>query len=144
MAGWLGARGRGGLWESTLHDVIIAIDESPSTFLPSGTDLDGDGEVGIERISSGRGLNRSSTDPEDTVLRAEVQAAWALIRQLDPKTTRVGIVTFASEANVLAPLGAPESALAWLVGYQIEAAPGGPRQASDRSLARGSATLLPR
>jgi tetratricopeptide (TPR) repeat protein len=129
LSGWVEALGRGGLWESTLHDVIIAIDESPSTFLPSGTDLDGDGEVGVERISGrisrGRGLNRSSTDPEDTVLRAEVQAAWALIRQLDPKTTRVGIVTFASEANVLAPLGTPESALAWLAGYQIEAVPDG-------------------
>ena len=46
LSGWVVARGQGGLWESALQDVIIAIDESPSTFLPTGADLDGDGEIG--------------------------------------------------------------------------------------------------
>ena len=49
LSGWVVARGQGGMWESVLQDVIIAIDESPSTFLPTGTDLDGDGEIGQKR-----------------------------------------------------------------------------------------------
>jgi len=121
LSGWVVARGQGGLWESALQDVIIAIDESPSTFLPTGTDLDGDGEVGRPRTVSLLGPLQASTDPDDAIIRAELLAARALIRQLDPQTTRVGILTFADESKVLAPLGSPDAALARLDDYEIHA-----------------------
>lgn len=117
------ARGQGGQWESTLQDVIIAIDESPSTFLPTGSDLDGDGEIGRRRTVSVIGPYLASTDPDDSVIHAELLAARALIRQLDPKTTRVGILAFADEHTLIAPLGPPDAALAWLDEYQVHAYP---------------------
>jgi hypothetical protein len=61
----------------------------------------------------------ASTDPDDAVLRAELLAARALIRQLDPLTTRVGILTFAEDSSLLAPLGHPAAALAWLDEYEM-------------------------
>jgi tetratricopeptide (TPR) repeat protein len=124
LAGWVVARGQGGLWESALQDVIIAIDESPSTFMPTGTDLDGDGEVGKPLGASLLLPIQASTDPEDAVIHAELLAARALIRQLDPLTTRVGILTFSDESAVLAPLGTPDEALAWLDEYEVRAQPG--------------------
>lgn len=124
LAGWVVARGQGGMWESALQDVIIAIDESPSTFMPTGTDLDGDGEVGRPLGASLLLPIQASTDPEDAVIHAELLAARALIRQLDPQTTRVGILTFSDEAAVLAPLGTPDAALAWLDEYEVRALPG--------------------
>jgi tetratricopeptide (TPR) repeat protein len=123
LAGWVVAQGQGGLWESALQDVIIAIDESPSTFLPSGTDLDGDGKTGAQVGASLLPI-QASTDPDDAVIHAELLAARALIRQLDPRTTRVGIVTFSDESAVLAPLGTPDAALAWLDEYEVRASPG--------------------
>jgi hypothetical protein len=123
LSGWVVARGQGGSWESPLQDVIIAIDESPSTFVPSGGDLDGDGEVGRRQTVNLLGQHHASTDPEDAVIRAELLAARALIRQLDPQTTRVGILTFSEESRVLAPLGSPDAALAWLDEYQVRSIP---------------------
>ena len=114
LSGWVVARGQGGFWESALQDVIIAIDESSSTYLPTGTDLDGDGEIGTTPPVNLLGPRYASTDPDDAVIRAELLAARALVRQLDPKTTRVGILTFAEDTAVLAPLGSPDAALAWL------------------------------
>jgi hypothetical protein len=123
LSGWVVARGQGGLWETVLQDVIIAIDESPSTHLPTGTDLDGDGEIGRRSRMDPLGLLESSTDPDDAVIRAELQAARALIHQLDPQTTRVGVLTFAEKANVLAPLGTPDAALAVLDEYRVRSYP---------------------
>jgi hypothetical protein len=125
LSGWVVARGQGGLWESALQDVIIAIDESPSTFLPTGSDLDGDGEVGRPRTMSLLGPRHASTDADDSVIRAELLAARALIRQLDPLTTRVGIITFAEDATLLAPVGTPDAALAWLDEYEVRTYPSG-------------------
>jgi hypothetical protein len=70
--------------------VIIAIDESPSTFLPTGIDLDGDGEVGRQRSVSLLGPIQASSDPDDSVLHAELLAARALIRQLDRRRRASG------------------------------------------------------
>jgi len=123
LSGWVVARGQGGQWESAQQDVIIAIDESPSAFVPTGTDLDGDGEIGMPRKLDLLGVLHASTDPDDAVICAELLAARALIRQLDPKTTRVGILTFADKTKVLAPLGSPDAALGWLDDYEIQAYP---------------------
>jgi len=85
-------------------DVMLVIDVSESTKNASGTDLDGDGVVGIdprfELVPQGTYPPEVvSTDPQDTVLHAEVQAARALLRSLDPRRVRVGVISFAGEVD---------------------------------------------
>ena len=86
-------------------DIIIAIDLSGSTEEASGTDVDGDGEVGFnpqnELVPDGMYPNDlMSTDPGDSVLAAEIAAARALLSNLEPGRVRVGIVSFAGEVNL--------------------------------------------
>jgi len=103
VRGWAGTGRRGG------HDVLLVIDRSFSAWAPSGADIDGDGEVG--RMRPRARTDRLdlhpywTTDPGDTVFQAEVLAAEKLAERLDPKTTRMGLVTFAGSATVRAPLG---------------------------------------
>jgi len=85
-------------------DVMIVLDVSGSTENPSGADVDGDGEIGVdpalELLPPGafpEGMR--STDPDDTILQAEAQAARALVKGLDPRRVRVGLVTFAGEVD---------------------------------------------
>jgi hypothetical protein len=86
-------------------DVIIAIDVSLSTREASGADVDEDGEVG-EDPHQGLYLPGEysdgvySTDPDDTILAAEVRAAHALLESVDSKRVRVGLVTFSGEVNL--------------------------------------------
>jgi hypothetical protein len=85
-------------------DVIIVIDLSGSTANPSGVDVDGDGHVGInpkhELVPPGTfPPNTLCTDPQDTILAAEVAAADALISNLDPASMRVGVVSFAGDPS---------------------------------------------
>jgi hypothetical protein len=66
------------------YDVILVIDVSQSTKAASGADVDGDGVVGVnphnELLPPGTfPPEMLSTDPEDTVLHAEIAAARALI-----------------------------------------------------------------
>jgi hypothetical protein len=81
-------------------DVVIVLDTSRSTSEPTGVDLDGDGVVG-EPVLAREGpvfLERNS-DPDDSVLAAEVTAARLILRGLDPRRTRLSVVTFAGEAT---------------------------------------------
>jgi von Willebrand factor type A domain len=85
-------------------DVMIVLDVSGSTESPSGADVDGDGEIGVdpalELLPPGafpEGMK--STDPDDSILHAEAQAARALVKGLDPRRVRVGLVTFAGEVD---------------------------------------------
>lgn len=85
-------------------DVILTIDVSHSTNAASGLDVDGDGVLGVnphfELLPPGAyASNVLSTDPGDSVLNAQVQAARALLDALDPDRVRVGVVTFAGEVN---------------------------------------------
>ncbi|MAE93128.1 MAG: hypothetical protein CL910_00565 [Deltaproteobacteria bacterium] len=85
-------------------DVVLAIDVSHSTNAASGLDVDGDGVLGVnphhELLPPGAyARNVLSTDPGDTVLNAQIQAARALLGALDPDRVRVGVVTFAGEVN---------------------------------------------
>jgi hypothetical protein len=76
-------------------DVVIALDTSVSTAAPSGADVDGDGEVGGPRFRQvGITMGEASSDPDDSVLAAEVAAARRLVERLDPRRTRVALVTF--------------------------------------------------
>jgi len=80
-------------------DLFLVIDTSSSTNQPSGTDVDGDGELGVASHEA----DRRSTDPGDSILAAEVAAARQVVAGLDPKRTRVGVVTFAGEALLRYP-----------------------------------------
>jgi hypothetical protein len=59
----------------------------------TGADINGNGIVGQGGL---RGLF-SPTDPGDSILAAEVSAARKMLRGLDPRSTRVGLVTFAGD-----------------------------------------------
>jgi hypothetical protein len=86
-------------------DVMLAIDVSQSTRHASGADVDGDGEVGedphLGLYAPGEFPDDIySTDPDDTILSAEVTAAKALLRGLAGGRTRVGLVTFSGEVDL--------------------------------------------
>ncbi len=90
--------------ENRRFDIIIVIDTSGSTNDPTGVDVDGDGVVGMPlRGASPVSPNYGSTDPGDSILAAEVAAAGKLIGGLDPRGTRVGLVTFAGELVATRP-----------------------------------------
>ncbi|MCP5055246.1 MAG: VWA domain-containing protein [bacterium] len=85
-------------------DVMLVLDVSRSTQTACGADVDGDGEIGEDPH---QGLYAPgefpddvySTDPEDTVLHAEVLAARTLVEGLDSKRVRVGLITFSGEVD---------------------------------------------
>ena len=89
-------------------DIMIVIDVSESTDAPSGADVDGDGEIGHRRGEGflgifGRIPLLPNTDRGDSVLAAEVAAVRILLDQLDPRTTRVGVVVFSGDRDSLTP-----------------------------------------
>ena len=90
-------------------DVILAIDVSGSTGVASGFDVDGDGEVGttgfarqLVSLFTARWVGASS-DWGDSVLQAEIHVAQKILERLDPRSTRVGLVTFAGDRDVQTP-----------------------------------------
>jgi hypothetical protein len=90
--------------EMRRFDIIIVIDTSGSTNDPTGVDVDGDGVVGMHLPGvNPSSPNFGSTDPGDSILAAEVAAAEKLLGGLDPRSTRVGLVTFAGELVVARP-----------------------------------------
>ncbi len=90
--------------EPLLYDVMLAIDVSASTRAASGVDVDGDGEVGANPLlellpPTAYSADTLSSDPEDSVLHAEVAAARGLIERLDARRVRVGVISFAGEVD---------------------------------------------
>jgi hypothetical protein len=84
-------------------DVVFVIDTSDSTNLPSGADVDGDGITGDDRIGP-----FWNTDEDDSIFRAEVASARIFVAGLDPRSTRVCLVTFAGSQNGGGFFGDPE------------------------------------
>jgi hypothetical protein len=84
-------------------DVMIVLDVSYSTRAASGGDVDGDGVVGVDPIAEGLGgmfpADVRSTDPDDSILAAQVRAARKLLEGLDPGRVRVGVITFSGEVD---------------------------------------------
>jgi hypothetical protein len=79
-------------------DVMIVIDTSKSTIDATGVDINGNGVIGRPYLGRvGSIFDMGSTDPGDSILAAEVAAARQMVRGLDPRSTRVGLVTFAGE-----------------------------------------------
>ncbi len=87
------------LGEFKRFDVIIVLDTSGSTSAASGADINGNGIVG----SSGLSGIFKQTDPGDSILAAEVAAARKVLEALDPRNTRVGLVTFAGTQEQIDP-----------------------------------------
>lgn len=77
-------------------DVMLVLDTSGSTRLPSGIDIDGDGEIGEQRRAlSVIEVDVDNTDPDDSILAAEIKAARSLLDSLEPGRVNVGLLTFA-------------------------------------------------
>ena len=95
---------RAGSGDAREFDVMLAIDVSHSTRYPSGIDVDSDGEVGFnpkqELVMPGTyPEDMVNTDPHDQILAAEVLAAKILVDELDPKFTRVGVISFSGDVD---------------------------------------------
>jgi Mg-chelatase subunit ChlD len=124
-------------------DVVLVIDVSGSTKAASGSDVDGDGVVGVNPRSENlpRGAfppDVLSTDPQDSVLHAEIAAANALLDTLKPERVRVGVVTFAGEVDPSTGLRKRvDQADAWLE-VPLTSDYGRVRQALASVLARGA------
>ncbi|HKJ23216.1 MAG TPA: VWA domain-containing protein [Myxococcota bacterium] len=77
-------------------DVVFVIDTSGSTVEPTGQDVNGNGVVGKAPLGAvGSIFGLGSSDPGDSILSAEVLAARQMLQGLDPRSTRVGLVSFA-------------------------------------------------
>ncbi len=99
-------------------DVMVAIDVSSSSFLPSGYDVDRDGQVGelIPRnLRRFRGstwrAKRWTTDSDDTIAAASLALAGELLKELDLSGARAGLLTFAGKSRLRAEVGDPEAAI---------------------------------
>ncbi len=110
-------RGLAGAGASLYHDLVIAIDMSVSTRLPSGVDVDGDGVVG-KSDPEVREDNWGSTAPEklcddagDTIAAAEIAATRRLLEIVDPEITRIALVAFGDTGHLEAPLGSSRKEL---------------------------------
>jgi len=79
-------------------DVMFVLDTSRSTIGPSGADINDNGLVGEpDLVRAGSVFDVQSTDLGDSILSAEVAAARQILRDLDPRSTRVGVVAFAGD-----------------------------------------------
>ncbi len=112
-------RGRAAPGGAAAHDLVIVLDASDSTILPSGWDVDGDGPGGrtdparAERFSASPVLaaRMREADLDDSVLMAELAAARALLDRIDLRRDRVALVVFSDDAEIVAPLGRPRPVL---------------------------------
>ncbi len=86
-------------------DVVVMIDVSTSTSLPSGADIDGDGKIGEFR-------HGSNTDPGDSLLAAQVGSIRSLFSEIRTRDLRIGIITYAGRTRFSDPL---------TVGFEREA-----------------------
>ena len=94
-------------------DIMLVLDASGSTAQYAGIDLGGmdqlpdtgSGVVTPQIIIGGMSVGRPSVrNLRNSILAAEVVAARRLLTQLNPQTTRVGVVTFGERAKLLQPL----------------------------------------
>lgn len=123
--------------ELQTFDIVFVIDTSESTAAPSGADIDGDGSIGHRRGEKwltifGRVLPLPNSDGGDSVLAAEIEAVRVMLDQLDPRTTRVGIVAFSgdhdpmtADAYTVVPLTSNYSRVTRGLDQVIDAGPAG-------------------
>ncbi len=88
--------------DAPAFDIAILIDTSGSTRAPTGIDINGNGIVGRKSstrlvISIFGVVQDTLSDSGDNVLAAEVLAARKLIAQLDPRSTRIALISFSGD-----------------------------------------------
>ncbi len=98
-------RGVTGAGQRPPKQAVLLLDTSRSSLLPSGFDVDSDGEVGTFRRKGGSIRPRFSSDPGDSMAQAALLGATEVIRCLARAETRLGLVTFGTLARVEAELG---------------------------------------
>ncbi|MDJ0867059.1 MAG: vWA domain-containing protein [Myxococcota bacterium] len=119
---WVEVRGRAGVGPTRHHDVVLVLDLSASTWLASGVDVDGDGELGrmSSRLRQLRSRNIQTTnlerrhyssDLDDTTAAALIEAARRFAAGVDPRYTRIALIDADERARVAAPLGASSEQL---------------------------------
>ncbi len=95
---FVSGRARALVGELRGFDVAIVIDTSLSTIEPTGADINGNGRVGSPQLGPvGSLFDAAGDDPGDSILAAEVAAARKLLGELDPRSTRVALISFAGE-----------------------------------------------
>lgn len=87
-------------------DIVFTLDTSESTSSPSGSDVNGDGKVEGAKIPGwlraiGNLIPLGRHTSPDSVLAAEAEAVRTILEQLDPRSTRVGLVTFSGDDDPL-------------------------------------------
>jgi hypothetical protein len=94
--GFLAGRATAEGGEFQKFDIVLVLDTSGSTAQATGADVNGNGVVGKAPLGAvGNIFGLASSDPGDSILAAEILAARQLLQGFDPRTTRVGLVTFA-------------------------------------------------
>jgi hypothetical protein len=94
--GFLAGRATAEGGEFQKFDIVLVLDTSGSTAQATGSDVNGNGVVGKAPLGAvGNIFGLASSDPGDSILSAEILAARQLLQGFDPRTTRVGLVTFA-------------------------------------------------
>ena len=88
---------------------VILLDQSISTLVPVGFDVDGDGKVGTLRAHSLS--ERMCSDPGDTVARVAIQGATAVARWLTRRAIPTGLITFAESPRLGPEVGEPAEVL---------------------------------
>ena len=90
----------------TAFDVMIVLDVSGSTDYPSGIDVDNDGKIGETQRSLTPGIDDvPCSDPDDSILAAEVTACKTLLEQLDPQRVHIGVASFSGEVDPMTGRG---------------------------------------
>ncbi|MDJ0785804.1 MAG: VWA domain-containing protein [Myxococcota bacterium] len=92
---FVAGRALASLGEFKKYDVMLVLDTSGSTAAMSGADINGNGIVGEGRLGNLMGGIFGGTDAGDSILAAEVAAAMRILKSLDSRNTRVGLVSFA-------------------------------------------------
>jgi hypothetical protein len=92
---------------SKRFDVALVLDTSGSTAEPTGADINGNGVIGARQRGRISSLFGGSTDDGDSVLAAEVVAARQILRDLDPRTTRVSVMSHTARPTYPVPSTTP-------------------------------------
>lgn len=106
---WVEVVGTTGVAELYESDLVIAVDVSNAAMLSSGLDLDRDGVVGSDRFVGDRWAEvhprHWTTDPGDTLMRGQLEAANTIVDRLALRRNRIGFVTYDATPRVRVALG---------------------------------------
>lgn len=99
-------------------DLVLLLDVSAATDEPSGLDVDGDGELGFHpgrylRVLQPSDYDLHCTDPDDTILAAEIAAATRLIEHAGDERGRITLLAFTTDSVSSSSQGTPAQWAPW-------------------------------